>query len=123
MPFLWISLGAVAGANARYLVGLWAADRFEGLFPYGTLIINVTGSLLLGLIVGVLAERSIENSAWRLMLAVGFCGSYTTFSTYSLEAVNLFRLGAPVQAIVYIVGSAALAMVAVVAGLALARLV
>jgi CrcB protein len=123
VPVLWISLGAVVGANARYLVGIWVAERFGAAFPYGTLMINVGGSLLLGLFLGLLTERATADPAWRLSLAVGFCGSYTTFSTYSFETIALLRQGALAAAATYAIASVALSLLATAAGLAAARLV
>lgn len=121
MAYLWISLGAVLGANARYLVAVWAVERLGTAFPYGTLLINVSGSFLLGLFLGVLSERTVADPAWRLLLAVGFCASYTTFSTYTFEAIELARGGDWAAAAGYLVGSVLLGLVAVVAGMALAR--
>ena len=122
MPFLWISLGAVAGANARYLVAVWAIERFGLTFPYGTLTVNVTGSLLVGLFMGLLTERAGADAAWRLLLVIGFCGSYTTFSTFSFETIGLLRQGALLTALGYVLASAALSLLATAVGLAAARL-
>lgn len=85
--FLLISIGAVLGANARYLVGLWAAQRFGVNFPYGTLIVNVTGSLILGFLVAWGSARSGLTPELRLLVAVGFLGAYTTFSSFAVESV------------------------------------
>jgi CrcB protein len=120
---LFISLGAVVGANARYLVGLWAAQRFGVAFPYGTFVINLTGRFLIALFPAFLAERVVDEPAWRLLLATGFCGSYTTFSTYSYEAVALIREGSYDLAAVYMLGSAALGLAAIVAGTLAPRLI
>ncbi|MBE0687225.1 MAG: fluoride efflux transporter CrcB [Anaerolineaceae bacterium] len=90
---LWISIGAVLGANLRYWVGDWAAQRFGSGFPYGTLLINLTGSFLLGLIISMSMENFIIDPRLRLLLTVGFLGSYTTFSTYAYESVALISQG------------------------------
>ncbi len=119
---LYISLGAVAGANARYFVGLWVAQWLGAAFPYGTLIINVTGSFLIGLILAFLTDRLIAEPAWRLVLTTGFCGAYTTFSTYAFEAVTLVRQESYGLAALYVLGSAVLGLSAVVAGTFVARL-
>ena len=79
--FLIISLGAILGANARYWLGGWAAEKFGPSFPYGTLIINVTGSLMLGFFMTLITDRFIVDPRWRLLVAIGFLGAYTTFST------------------------------------------
>ncbi len=90
--FLLVALGAALGANARYLVGLWAG-RLSATFPYGTFLVNVTGSLLLGFLLTLATGRLNLSSEWRLVLAVGFFGSYTTFSSYAVESLTLFREG------------------------------
>jgi CrcB protein len=119
----FISLGAIVGANARYFVGLWAVQALGAAFPYGTLIINVTGSFLIGLILTFLTDRVIDEPAWRLILVTGFCGGYTTFSTYTFEAMTLMREGSHAPAALYVVGSTALALVGVAVGTVVARLV
>ena len=91
--FLFVAIGAALGANARYLVGLWAANRFGAGFPYGTLLVNITGSFLLGFIVTLATERLSISPEARLLLAVGFLGSYTTFSSYAVESLGLLRDG------------------------------
>ena len=78
--FLAISLGAVLGANARYWLGAWAAEKLGTAFPYGTLIINVTGSLILGFFLTLISGRYMVDTRWRMFVAVGFLGAYTTFS-------------------------------------------
>ena len=90
---LWISTGAVLGANLRYWIGDWAAQRFGSGFPYGTMIINLTGSFLLGLIVSMSMENFIIDPRLRLLLTIGFLGSYTTFSTYAYESIALISQG------------------------------
>lgn len=91
--FLWISIGAVLGANLRYWVGDWAAQRFGSGFPYGTLLVNLSGSFLLGLIVSMSMENFIIDPRLRLLLTIGFLGSYTTFSTYAYESIALISQG------------------------------
>jgi fluoride exporter len=110
------------GANARYLVGVWAAERFGPAFPYGTFAINVSGSFLIALFLTYLSDRLVDDPAWRLVLATGFCGSYTTFSTYTLEAMTLARQGSYDLAALYVLGSAAAGLLAIVAGTVVARL-
>ncbi|MEN6408467.1 MAG: fluoride efflux transporter CrcB [Anaerolineaceae bacterium] len=87
--FLLISAGAVLGANARYWLGDWAARKWGTAFPYGTLLINITGSLILGFFLTLATERFLIDPRWRLFFAVGFLGAYTTFSTYTYESFNL----------------------------------
>lgn len=86
--FLLIAIGAALGANARYLVGLWATHRFGADFPYGTVIVNITGSLILGFLVAWGSAHSGLSPELRLLFAVGFLGSYTTFSSFAVESLQ-----------------------------------
>ena len=81
VDFLWVGLGGFLGATARYALGLWAVSRFGAAFPFHTLIINVTGSLAVGVLLVLLTERLLVDPVWRLLLVVGFLGGYTTFSS------------------------------------------
>ena len=89
--YLLISLGAVLGANARYLVGLWAAQRLGADFPYGTLLVNVSGSFVLGFLIAALEGRLPLPSDLRFFLGVGFLGAFTTFSSFTVETLLLTR--------------------------------
>ena len=91
MAYLWIALGAVVGASARYFLSSHIARLFSSSFPYGTLLINITGSLLLGFFLVWTSERVLIDPRWRLLIAIGFCGSYTTFSSYAFETFALGR--------------------------------
>lgn len=119
--FLIISLGAILGANARYWLGGWAAQRFGTAFPYGTLIINLTGSLILGLFMTLVTERFLVDPRWRLLVAIGFLGAYTTFSTYTYESVNLILKGQVGLGLLDLFGSSFLGALAVTAGILLGR--
>lgn len=121
--FLFIALGAALGANARYALGLWAASRFGAGFPYGTLIVNVSGSFLLGLVITLATERLTLSSESRLLLAVGFLGSYTTFSSYTVESLGLLRDGGLWPGLANIVGNNLAGLVCAGLGVYLARLV
>lgn len=118
---LWVGAGGFLGANTRYLVGSWLVARFGGAFPFHTLLINVTGSLAIGLVLGALMVRADLDPAWRLFLVVGFLGGYTTFSSYSFELVQLLAAGAWREAALYGVGSNLLSLLGTIAGLALVR--
>lgn len=119
-PFLLIAVGAVCGANARYLISTWAAKRFGVAFPYGTLLVNASGSCLMGLLLTLLAGRLGAAADARALLAVGFLGAYTTFSTFAYETVALIRQGSIRLACVNALGSAAAGIVGAAAGIALA---
>jgi CrcB protein len=121
--FLFIAIGAALGANARYLVGLWAANRFGTDFPYGTFIVNVTGSLLLGFLLTLTTERLTLSPESRLLLGVGFLGSYTTFSAYTVEGLGLLRDNNLWLGLAYIVGNNLVGLVFAGLGVFLARLV
>jgi CrcB protein len=120
MTLVAISIGAVLGANARYLLGGWIAERFGTSFPYGTLVINVTGSILIGIALVIASDR-LAPSWFRPFVAIGFLGSYTTFSTFSFETLNLVEDGAWLLAAVNAVGSVVAALVGVYLGTILAR--
>jgi CrcB protein len=117
---LWVGLGGFIGANARYLLGAWVAARFGATFPYGTFVINVTGSFVLGVIMGLL-DAHVLAPAVRLSLAIGFVGAYTTFSTFTYETLRLIENGSLLLATANVVGSVVVGMLAAVAGLAAGR--
>lgn len=121
MPYLVIAAGAVLGASARYALGAYVGDQLGTAFPYGTLIINVSGSLVIGFFLTYFTQRLAVDPLWRLFFATGFLGSYTTFSAYTYEAAALLRLGAYLSALVYLVGSVAGGMLGVFAGILLAE--
>ena len=121
MPLLLIGLGVFAGAISRYLVDGLISDRTGGGFPWGTLVINLSGSFLLGLLFAMTAERAILPAEIRGPLMIGFLGAYTTFSTWTLESWRLIEGGAYGPALANLGGSVVIGMVAVVAGLTLGR--
>lgn len=118
-----VSLGAVAGALTRYYLALWFAQRFGANFPYGVFFINLSGCFIMGFFITLTLERatSIPREV-SLMVAVGFLGSYTTFSTYGLDTLALVRSGKLVTASLYWAGSAILGVICVQLGVMLARL-
>lgn len=116
-----VGLGGFVGAVARYLVSGWV-HRFAGVsFPWGTLAVNLAGCLALGALMGLVEARVAIAPAWRLFLGLGVLGSFTTFSSFGYETVELIRGGESGLALANAVGSLALGAVAVVAGAALAR--
>ncbi len=119
--YLWVAVGAVVGASARYFLGLLASRNLTSAFPYSTLIINITGSLILGFFLVFSTERALLDPRWRLLVAIGFCGSYTTFSSYAFESLALMERGQWLLSGLNIVGSNVLCLTAVLAGAALAR--
>lgn len=121
VQYVAVALGAVLGANLRFLVTTWAADRFGPDFPYGTFLINVSGAFAIGIVLAFLGERVGINPIWRLFFATGFLGGYTTFSSYAWEVLTLLQDGDWLPAGAYIVGSNVLGFAGVWLGAALAR--
>ena len=121
MPLILIGLGGFAGAIARYLVDGAVADRTGGGFPWGTLVINATGSFVLGLLFALTAERAILPADIRGPLMIGFLGAYTTFSTWMLESWGLIESGSYMAAFGNLGGSVVIGLVAVSAGLIIGR--
>jgi fluoride exporter len=119
--FLLISAGAALGANARYWLGDWAAQKWGAGFPFGTLLINLTGSFLLGLFMTLATERLMLDPRWRILFAVGFLGAYTTFSTYTFESFNLISKGQWLPGLLNLLGSSLLGVLAVGTGIALGK--
>ena len=121
LAVFWISLGAVIGANARYFLSRWVTRHMDAAFPFGTLLINVTGSLVLGFFMIWTTERVLADPRWRLLIAIGFCGSYTTFSSYAFETMAYFEQGHWTLLAGNVIANNLLCLAAVLAGAALAR--
>lgn len=120
--FLLVGLGGFLGANARYLVGQWAAARWGTAFPWGTFLVNVSGCFILGLF-ATLALRLGWADGWRLLVAVGFVGAYTTFSTFEFESLQLIAQGRQIGAALgNVVGSVVAGFAAAFLGVLAARL-
>lgn len=119
-----VGLGGISGALARYYMGILLAQRLGTAFPYGTFAINVTGCFILGLVGTLAVERAaVVSPELRLLIGVGFCGAYTTFSTFGFETLALLRMGAVLEAGLYVLASNVAGLVAVYIGFLLARLV
>jgi CrcB protein len=94
LPYLLVGMGSFIGGNARFILARWVGGTIDARFPLGTFLINVGGSFLLGLLGGLLADRALPHADHlRLALGVGFCGGFTTFSTFEFETHALFEDG------------------------------
>ena len=118
---LAISVAAVLGANFRYALSRVAAKEFGLVFPYGTLIINIVGSFIVGLFVIWTTERVLVDPRWRLLVVVGFCGSFTTFSSYAFETMSYFEHSQWSLMLANVVANNLLCLGAALGGMALAR--
>lgn len=121
MTWLWIGVGGAAGAMLRYGMGQLAELLFGKGFPYGTLSVNVLGSLLIGLCYVLLVERAGVSEAWRLGLIVGVLGAFTTFSSFSLETLQLVDHSSLLLAFVNVLANVLLCLAACMLGLFMAR--
>ena len=119
--YLLVFFGGGLGAMLRHLVNVTCARCIGTAFPYGTFIINITGSTVMGLIAGYLASKGEASQSWRLFIMTGILGGYTTFSAFSLDSVLLYERGELGLAALYVVGSVVLSIAGLFAGLALVR--
>jgi CrcB protein len=122
LPYLLVGLGSFVGGNARFVFARWMAGVVDTRFPLGIFLVNVSGSFLLGLIGGFLAQRSLSHpDAVRLALGVGFCGGFTTFSTFELDTHGLLEDGLWLTASMNMVLSLLVGLLAVRGGVIAAR--
>jgi len=106
-----VGIGGAIGSILRYLASYFISNKFLSTFPIGTMVVNITGCFLIG-VVFAFAEKNSISPEWRFFLATGICGGYTTFSTFSLESFSLIREGHIVYALTYIIGSVVLGILA-----------
>jgi len=121
MTLLLIGAGGFLGAISRYLVDGWVSELSRGSFPWGTLVVNLTGSFVLGILFALSMERAVLPADIRPPVLIGFIGAYTTFSTLTLETWRLVEDGSYALAVGNIAGSLVLGLVAVAAGLTVGR--
>lgn len=119
---LLIGVGGAAGSMARYLVSFYLQKSTTSVFPYGTLAVNLIGCLLIGILFGLSERFQWFTEEWRLFLAVGFCGGFTTFSAFALENVKLLQAGQYTYFLFYTGLSVGVGLLAVVGGTAFAKL-
>ncbi|MGB8028988.1 MAG: fluoride efflux transporter CrcB [Terracidiphilus sp.] len=120
--YLLIAAGGALGSILRYWVGSTISSRTGTRFPYGTLIINVTACVVIGFALTYFGKRADLSAGWRFLVAIGFIGAYSTFSTYEWETLSTMRSGAFLLAGLYAVGSLILGLAATWLGTALADL-
>ena len=118
---LLVAAGGAAGASARHLVGVVSLRAFGSGFPVGTMVVNVVGCLVMGIIAGLFATRIQGSESLRLLLATGFLGGFTTFSAFSLDFTVLWGRGETGLAIAYVAASVGLSIAALALGLWLVR--
>ena len=117
--FFLIGIGGFIGANARYFISGWVAGMAGNAFPWGTVVVNFTGSCLLAIFIAYAGKHATLDSRIRLLLAVGFCGAYTTFSTYATESIALIQAGDWIGGLGDIIGTNLICIVGVLIGLAI----
>ncbi len=115
-----VAVGAIPGALSRYYITIFVTEWLGTTFPYGTFLINLTGSLLIGFLSTLVTEQVI-NTNFQALLIIGFLGAYTTFSTYALDTFNFLRTGSRKRALLYWSGSPILGFVCVEVGILIAR--
>ena len=122
MRYLVIGVGAFIGANLRYVLQTWSAGRWGPDFPYGTLIINISGSFILGFFITLATQRLAVSPEWRAFVAVGLLGGFTTFSSFSVETLGLLQAGSWHSAALYLVGNVGLGLLGAYLGVIAARI-
>lgn len=117
-----VALGGGIGAVTRYVVSLWAAERFGAGFPYGTLIVNVVGCFIIGSFMYIATERIIVDPYWRLLVTTGFLGGLTTFSSFGYETIKLLESGSLDLALYNVMLNVILGVLATWCGISLGKL-
>jgi len=117
MHVLWIGIGGFIGANARYSLGRVIGHHLGSTFPWGTGVVNIAGSFLVGLVLTILTDRVVDDPMWRQLVIVGFLGGFTTFSSYTFESVAMMQDGRWFPAVAYVIGSNAFGLLACLGGI------
>lgn len=118
---LYVGLGGGAGSILRYLISHFSLKLFPGNYPWGTFLVNIAGCLLIGILLGLFEKERILNADLKYLLIVGFCGGFTTFSTFAAENMRLFQSGHLATAFLYTAASVLLGLAAVWSGLIMVK--
>tara|TARA_R110001592_G_scaffold101582_3_gene287419 strand:- start:371 stop:745 length:375 start_codon:yes stop_codon:yes gene_type:complete len=118
---LIVALGGAVGSALRYVIQHTIHSKYPNLFPYGTFVVNIAGCLLIGLLMGWATQEKLFSPQINLLLIAGFCGGFTTFSTFAYEGNTLLLESKPLQALLYIAASVVVGMVAAYLGYKLTR--
>ena len=119
---LLVGAGGFFGSIARYLTVISVDKKLNSIFPFGTLTVNIVGSLILGFFLALIAKKTgAHTDQWRLFIGTGFCGGFTTFSAFAVENVNLFQEKFPAWSLLYIIVSVVGGLLAVWTGFAISR--
>jgi CrcB protein len=118
---LFVGIGGGVGSILRYTISLFVGKHIPIVFPFGTLLVNISGCFLIGVFYALLDRHSHFNPDWRFFLITGICGGYTTFSTFSYDGFILLKQGANLSFILYVLGSVVIGLLSTIAGVALFR--
>lgn len=121
VELVWVGIGGGIGAIARYAMGRSISERVNSVFPYGTFAINLLGAFLIGVLFALLVDRGVGPAHLRLLLITGFLGGFTTFSAYTIEVITLAEAGSWNTALLYVVASNLLGLLACLAGIVAIR--
>ena len=122
MNWLAVAIGGALGSVARYALSSWIFDITSHKFPYATLIVNVAGSFVMGILFVVIVERAALPAEMRSLLMIGFIGAFTTFSAFSLDALGLWQNGHVLMSVIYMIATVILCLVAISTAIWLTRL-
>lgn len=122
MHWIAVAVGGALGAVARYAISTWIFDSTSHKFPYATLSVNVLGSFVMGILFVLILEKGLLPPEWRGVLMIGFLGAFTTFSTFSLDALGLWQNGHLFMALIYALGTVVLCLAAITVAVWLTRL-
>jgi fluoride exporter len=121
MKYMMVGIGGALGSILRFWLGVYVASKTESRFPYGTFVINITGSFLIGLIFVLLTARTQWSVNWRYLIPIGFIGGYTTFSGFEFETLRTLQDGQIGIGVLYVVASVMVGLIAVWGGMIAGR--